>query len=387
MPYFRHHRLQAGFFAALMAVFMALLAACEPISTPTPVPITVTPPPTSGAVTNIPVQVGFGAQKGFWEIYFTNPPGSGQEIPTAGGVDVPVSTLINQATGTLDVVAFELNNEAITQAIIAAHRRGVRVRVVADNEHTIEDDDTTMQRVVDAGIPIVYDNRRAFMHNKFMIIDSTLVITGSTNWTINDVYRNNNNLLVMRSRRAVTAYQTVFNAMFINNQFGPRRVGPHEVEFTQDGTRIRILFSPEDGVIRAIEEQIAEAKSIVRFMAFSFTEDRVGLALLDKASTGVRVEGIFETRGSETQYSELPALLCAGLDVRQDGNPRTMHHKVFIIDEDRVVTGSFNFSANATENNDENLVIIYDGDLAKLFIAEYERVKSRSSVPAGIVCN
>jgi phosphatidylserine/phosphatidylglycerophosphate/cardiolipin synthase-like enzyme len=300
---------------------------------------------------------------------------------------VRISELLAQTARTLDVVAFELNNQAITMAILDAHRRGVAVRVVADNEHTIEDEGTTMNLLVDAGIPIVYDKRTAFMHNKFMILDSTYVITGSTNWTVNDVYRNNNNLLVMRTRRAVDAYQNVFNKMFDEGQFGPRRVGPNASEFTVDGIPVEIHFSPEDGVVNAIQEQLALAQHTIRFMAFSFTEDRLGLTLLDRATSGVRVEGIFETRGSETQYSELRLLYCAGLDVRQDGNPRTMHHKVFIVDDTHVITGSFNFSANAIESNDENLVIIHDPELARQYIAEYERVKSVSSIPSSIVCN
>jgi phosphatidylserine/phosphatidylglycerophosphate/cardiolipin synthase-like enzyme len=201
------------------------------------------------------------------------------------------------------------------------------------------------------------------------------------------VYRNNNNLLVMRTRRAVDAYQNVFNKMFDEGQFGPRRVGPNASEFTVDGIPVEIHFSPEDGVVNAIQEQLALAQHTIRFMAFSFTEDRLGLTLLDRATSGVRVEGIFETRGSETQYSELRLLYCAGLDVRQDGNPRTMHHKVFIVDDTHVITGSFNFSANAIESNDENLVIIHDPELARQYIAEYERVKSVSSIPSSIVCN
>lgn len=375
----------------LIAVVIAILEACQPrpAPPPTPIPATLTPlPPAVGTpVATVPVTHGFGASKGWWEVYFTDPPGAGTPHPESGGIDVRISELLAQTARTLDVVAFELNNQAITMGILDAHRRGVRVRVVADNEHTIEDEGTTMNLLVDAGIPIVYDKRTAFMHNKFMILDSTYVITGSTNWTVNDVYRNNNNLLVMRTRRAVDAYQNVFNKMFDEGQFGPRRVGPNAAAFAVDGIPVEIHFSPEDGVVNAIQEQLALAQNTIRFMAFSFTEDRLGLTLLDRAQSGVRVEGIFETRGSETQFSELRLLYCAGLDVRQDGNPRTMHHKVFIVDDTHVITGSFNFSANAIQSNDENLVIIHDPELARQYIAEYERVKSVSSIPSSIVCN
>ena len=66
--------------------------------------------------------------------------------------------------------------------------------------------------------------------------------------------------------------------------------------------------------------------------------------MLERAKAGVTVTGIFETRGSETDFSDLGLLFCAGLPMRQDGNPGTFHHKVIIIDEKIVITGSLNFS-------------------------------------------
>ena len=148
-----------------------------------------------------------------------------------------------------------------------------------------------------------------------------------------------------------------------------------------------IFFGPENQVMPAIINEVQAARSTIRFMAFSFTHDDLGSAMLNRARQGIQVEGVFELRGSETQYSELRAMFCAGLDVRQDGNGFTMHHKVVIIDNTTVITGSFNFSDNAVTSNDENLVIIKDPDLVSQYIAEYERVKSRATRPSNMTCN
>jgi phosphatidylserine/phosphatidylglycerophosphate/cardiolipin synthase-like enzyme len=51
---------------------------------------------------------------------------------------------------------------------------------------------------------------------------------------------------------------------------------------------------------------------------------------------------------------------------------------VFIIDGKTVVTGSFNFSSNANENNDENLLIIDSPELAAQYAAEFERVYAQA---------
>ena len=131
---------------------------------------------------------------------------------------------------------------------------------------------------------------------------------------------------------------------------------------------------------------IQGAQRSIRFMTFSFTLDEIGDALLQEAQSRVNVQGIFETTGSETQFSELTPLFCAGLAVRQDGNPYILHHKVFIIDDQTVITGSFNISANATDSNDENLLIIRDADLAAQYVAEFNRRWAEATTPRGLTC-
>jgi phosphatidylserine/phosphatidylglycerophosphate/cardiolipin synthase-like enzyme len=98
------------------------------------------------------------------------------------------------------------------------------------------------------------------------------------------------------------------------------------------------------------------------------------------------VEGIFERVGSETQFAELRPMLCAGIPVRQDGNRFVLHHKVFIIDNTTVLAGSFNFSANATSSNDENLIFIQDPALAAEYTAEFERRWAEAITPTNITC-
>ena len=74
------------------------------------------------------------------------------------------------------------------------------------------------------------------------------------------------------------------------------------------------------------------------------------------------------------QGTEYDAFMQAGLDVRRDGNPGLMHHKVIIIDRSIVITGSYNFSASAETSNDENVVIIHSADAAGRYLAEFQRI-------------
>ena len=81
-----------------------------------------------------------------------------------------------------------------------------------------------------------------------------------------------------------------------------------------------------------------------------------------------------ESQYKSNQGTEYDRFKKAGLDVRLDGNPRNMHHKVFIIDGQTVVTGSYNFSANAEQSNDENTLIIYNEEIAGQYLDEFERI-------------
>jgi len=338
------------------------------------------PADTSGAVTLVSIPQGSGAQKGFWEVYFNAPTGSSDPSTYTGSIDTRLEQDIDAVQRTLDIAAFEFNNERLTEAVLDANARGVRVRIVTDDEHGLEDDDSSIARFINAGIPVVDDSRTGLMHNKFMILDSTKVWTGSWNYTVNGTYRNNNNALVLRAQRAVQAYQTEFEEMFDRREFGITST-TGTARFRQDGTPVQIFFAAEDDVNTAILQQINTAEESIRFMTFSFTRDDIGEAMRQQAAAGIDVNGIFEVLGSETRFSEMPPMFCAGLDVRQDGNSYRLHHKVIIIDDDTVLTGSFNFSDNATESNDENLVIIEDSDLAALYIQEFQARFAEATPP------
>ena len=263
---------------------------------------------------------------------------------------------------------------------MAAHERGVRVRFVTDSDDV---DEGAVRQLVRAGIPVVEDERGAIMHDKFVIIDSQVVWTGSWNLTENGTYRNNNNAMRIVSAALAENYTSEFDEMFIDRAFGPTSASdtPHpEVVIARPeiGERVRIdnYFAPEDGVLDRILELVEGAGESIRFMAFSFTDDRLGEVLKRQSKAGIEVQGVFEARGSDTEYSEYGRLSCARplLDVLTDGNPYILHHKVIIVDDKIVILGSFSFREGANELNDENVLFIHDRDVAALYRGEFERM-------------
>ncbi|MBN1285802.1 MAG: phospholipase [Anaerolineae bacterium] len=321
----------------------------------------------------------------WWHLYFTEPVNSNDPARQVNGIDQYLVQAIDGASQTIDIAAFEMNLDSVTDALVRARQRGVQVRMVTDDESGVEDTETTIDRLVDAGIPVVDDRRNPYMHDKFVIIDGEQVWTGSWNFTRNGTFRNNNNAIAITSPALADIYTRKFDKMFENKQFGgssPSSAGSVVI----NDTPIQVYFAPEDKVGDKIAALIEGARKSVRFMAFSFTHDKIGAALNEQASDGVKVEGIFEERGSGTEYSELTYLYCQNLPVRVDGNPRVFHHKVFIIDDETVITGSFNFSKNADTSNDENVLIIQDAEIAAQYNAEFDRRWAEAKAPQDISC-
>lgn len=382
-------------FLAMVAIVMIIASACATESlNPTSVPPTKVPPTATPASTTAIEEVALGLGRGYigdwWAVFFNEPSGSSDSSTYVNGIDVPIANAIEQIQNTLDVVAFEMNNDVIYQAILEAHQRGVTVRIVTDGEHGLEDEkDTALRDLIAAGVPVVEDGRSALMHNKFMIMDEVAVWTGSWNYTVNGTYRNNNNVLVMQHPTAVKAYQDEFDEMFKDREFGPTSTDGGLVSFTEGDIEVSILFASEGNVIEAVGNAVREAKSDVRFMTFVFSSDSLGEAMIEMMDKGINVQGVFENRNSTASWSMLPPLHCAGAHVRQDGNRYVLHHKVVIIDDDTVVTGSFNFSGNASKSNDENLVIIKNKDIAGFYIDEWQRMwdNAEDLEPGEVTCN
>ena len=114
-------------------------------------------------------------------------------------------------------------------------------------------------------------------------------------------------------------------------------------------------------------------------MAFSFTSDEIGDAVRARAQEGVTVAGVMETEQVNSNIgTEFDQFQQAGLDVYRDGNKGQMHHKVMIIDESIVIFGSYNFTNSAETRNDENLLVVYNEDIAAQFTAEFQRVYAQA---------
>lgn len=310
----------------------------------------------------------------WYEIYFTNPTCPDEEERT-GGLDEIIAADLLEAELQVDVAAFDFDAPPIIDALIELEERGVIVRVVTDTDNA---ELSSINRLRRNGISVVEDDRSALMHNKFIIIDGRYSWFGSMNFTTNGAYCNNNNIVRIDSPRLAANYLAEMSEMYDDREFGPTSPAatPYE-NLTIGGVRVENYFASETEVAPIIGRLVEQAQSDIKFLAFSFTHEDIGEPMIERALEGVDVRGVFETTGSQTEFSYYGDMLSErlpNLQVRQDGNPRIMHHKVIIIDGRTTIFGSFNFSGNANDSNDENVLIVHDPTFASYFLAEFEAV-------------
>jgi phosphatidylserine/phosphatidylglycerophosphate/cardiolipin synthase-like enzyme len=358
---------------------------------PTEVP-TLTEAPTEApteAATKVP-PITTVAAPAWWQVYFVNPIRVRQAEEEAYGANgLPAELLhgsitekliqhIDAAQVTIHIASFETDLVDVAKALIRAKERGVDVRWITDDEYGIAKDRDPghgqFKLLKEAGIEIKDDARGGLMHDKFWLFDGKTTWTGSTNVTVSGMFEQNNNVIVIESPELTAIYERQWADMWSGkfNAKSPSTVDQQKL--TLEGTNIQVLFSPEDKAAQKLVPYIQSAKKSIYFLAFTYTQPQLGAAMLERAKNGVRVSGVFEKTGSDTEYSQMPPLFCAKAPVRQDGNFAFMHHKVIVIDERFVVTGSLNFTDNASETNNENVIILDNPEIARLYIEEFQRV-------------
>jgi phosphatidylserine/phosphatidylglycerophosphate/cardiolipin synthase-like enzyme len=332
----------------------------------------------------IPFKSGLGFRAPWFELYFIDPtnPFAQREV---GGVDALVAASIIAATQSVDVALKDLRLDSITNALITASRRGVPVRVVAETDSLAGRSD--FQALREAGIPVSDDQQQGLMNNRFIVIDHSQVWTGSVDYNVSGVFREYDAMVRIFSPEIAADYTKEFDEMFVNSQFGQIVVPetPYPSVVIQ-GTQVDVLFSPDDFVVARLSQLLEGAQESIYFLAYAFASTELGTIIRDKAAQGIVVGGVLEfdlvdpnrVNPNLDLVEELNLFRQAGLDVRLDGGPEVMYHKIMIIDGKIVVMGSYDFTNRAENENDENVLIIYDEKVAQKFMEEFQRVQSRA---------
>ncbi len=146
---------------------------------------------------------------------------------------------------------------------------------------------------------------------------------------------------------------------------------------------IGVYFSPKGGCTEAVVKELNAAKDTVLVQAYSFTSVPNAKALVDAYKRGVKVEVILDKSQKGEKYSSADFVINAGIPTLIDAKHAIAHNKVMVIDGQTVITGSFNFTKAAEENNAENLLVIRSPELAAKYAANWKVHADHSDPYAG----
>lgn len=313
---------------------------------------------------------------------------------------------INAAQQTVDIALYSLSGGAgasIANALVAAHQRGVRVRVIMDNETAGTAPPTTLQN---AGVPFITDafgtnDGAGLHHNKFVVVDRgsadparAWTMTGSWNPTDPGTTQHQQNVVWVQDASMAAVFTAEFEQMWggsgaqpvaAASRFGPRKtvVAPSVVRVagTAGDTFVRTVFSPQGfGAYGSTEAHIlralATADHEIALNLNLITRLPIVDAVRARHDAGVTVRGVVgETGTTGSVFTELAAF--ADVLAFPSASLGLLHHKTALVDAQNpqsdpiVITGSHNWSRSANETNSENTLLIHSAEIANLFLQEF----------------
>lgn len=141
-----------------------------------------------------------------------------------------------------------------------------------------------------------------------------------------------------------------------------------------------VRFSPHGGCTQLIVETVAKAQRTILVQAYSCTSQPIAHALIDAHHRGVTIAVLLD-KSQRTERACIAALLLEDhIPVLVDAAHAIAHNKVMVIDDETVITGSFNFTESAEERNAENVLVLHDPALAQRY-RENWRIHAAHSRP------
>ncbi|MCD8339990.1 MAG: phospholipase D family protein, partial [Burkholderiales bacterium] len=136
---------------------------------------------------------------------------------------------------------------------------------------------------------------------------------------------------------------------------------------------VEVFFSPNGGAKDKIISEINQAKQEVKVLAYLLTDKEIAEALAKAHERGVDVQVILDKKMKVDKGSKALPLAESGVPVYIDSEHSTAHNKIIIIDQNKVLSGSYNYVPKAETKNTENLIVLVSEPLNKQYKAEFAK--------------
>ncbi|HRP69562.1 MAG TPA: phospholipase D-like domain-containing protein, partial [Turneriella sp.] len=315
---------------------------------------------------------------------FYSEPGRDQYTMVDKRVDDELVKLIDGAERYAYLAVYNFTKDSVVQAVLRAYKRNIDMRVVGDIDEFYT---SGYQAMYFNNINMTLGNATGIQHDKFAVVDDKYVFMGTGNISDTDMVRNNNNWYILENPNIVKLYKDEFLQMHNGLFASAKRQRNATNTFVMNNHPMEVYFSPYQGdqAMDRIIALVESATTSVHYMIFAYTHDELDAAMVKMArQKNIPVYGIHDSTFIRGVSEEAPKLYSAGFNndgtmnptgpfVRWDGNENTsvknnpahggkMHCKTVLIDAGtdhaRMATGSFNWSNNAINNNDENVIIV-----------------------------
>jgi phospholipase D len=153
-----------------------------------------------------------------------------------------------------------------------------------------------------------------------------------------------------------------------------------QAALTSAGAVIQVRFSPGGHCTQLIKETIAKAQKTILVQAYTFTSLPIADALIKAHQKGVVVRILVDRSQLASKYTQVRYVAEQGIFVAVDSVPGIAHNKVMIIDDHFVLTGSFNWTKAAETSNSENLLLIKDTKINKIYKEAWNRRAEQAQV-------
>ena len=282
---------------------------------------------------------------------------------------------IDKAENSIDMAVYGMNLiPKLYDALHNAKLRGVKIRIVYDKSSSPDKDYYTetseylklADELKSDYLPDKPNFSNKIMHNKFIIIDNKTVFTGSMNLSASGLSGYNSDAVVIINSYEIAKLYTAEFEQMLSGKFHELKTKPQlQNDFTLDGTKISIYFSPYDKASEKIIPIIDNARKYIYVPAYLITHQGITSALIRAKQRNIDVKIIIDTNSTSTRNTKYLMLRQNKIPVKTENYAGKLHSKSMIIDDKYVITGSMNFSNSGENKNDENVLIIENPKLAK----------------------